>query len=265
VLRKLYDEDCHVKVIRFRRNFGQSAALYAGFDHAKGDIIITLDADLQNDPKDIPNLLKKLEEGYDLVCGWRYQRKDPLSKRIPSKISNWLARQVFGLGLHDLGCTLRVYKKETIRDLEIYGETHRYIPALIAWKGFRVTEVKVQHHPRKHGKTKYGFTRLVKGFIDMLTVKFLSSYLSRPAHIFGFSGIMLLIAGFIIGSYLLFIRFFYATPIADRPLLLLSILLFIMGIQLLSIGLVGEVTSRIFYSIKQAKPYSISKILEHKM
>lgn len=263
VLRKLYDENSHVKVVRFRRSFGQSAALYAGFDHARGDIVITLDADLQNDPNDIPDLLKKLDEGYDLVCGWRYQRKDPITKKIPSKISNWLSHRILGINVHDMGCTLRAYKKEVTRELDLYGEMHRYIPALIEWKGFKVTEVKVQHHPRKYGKTKYGFSRLVNGFIDLLTVKFFSSYLTRPAHIFGLSGIIFFMLGSIIGVYLAAMRLFYAMPITDRPLLLLSVLLVILGIQMFSIGLMGEMMTRIFYSVKQMKPYSISEILEH--
>jgi glycosyltransferase involved in cell wall biosynthesis len=264
VLRKLYDENHQVKVIRFRRNFGQSSALYAGFEHAKGEIIVTLDADLQNNPEDIPHLLQKLDEGFDVVCGWRRKRQDPLAKKIPSRIFNWLTRRTFGINIHDASCTLRAYRKEVIEDLEIYGETHRYIPALIAWKGFRVAEMEVQHNPRKRGKTKYSFTRLVKGSLDMFTVKFLTSYLARPAYIFGLSGILLLIAGIITGSYLVAIKLLYAMPIADRPLLLLSVLLSILGIQMISIGLISETISRIFYSVKQAKPYSIGEILEHK-
>ena len=264
VLRKLYDEDCHVKVIRFRRNFGQSSALYAGFEHAKGEIIVTIDADLQNNPEDIPHLLQKLDEGFDVVCGWRKKRQDSLAKKIPSRIFNWIVQRTFGIDIHDASCTLRAYRKEAIENLEIYGEMHRYIPALIAWKGFRVAEIEVQHNPRKHGKTKYNFTRLVKGFLDLLTVKFFTSYLARPAHILGLFGILLLIAGIITGSYLVVIKLLYAMPIADRPLLLLSVLLNILGIQMISIGLISEIMSRIFYSVKQAKPYSISEILEHK-
>ena len=263
ILHELFNKDHHVRVIEFRRRFGQSAALDAAFAHAKGNIIITIDADQQNDPEDIPNILEKLKD-YDVVCGWRTQRQDPLTKRIPSKIYNWLARRILQTDIHDLNCGLRGFRKETIVGIELLGEMHRYLPVLTAWRGFKITEIKVQHSPRKRGKSKYGFPRLVKGFIDMLTVKFLTSYSASPAYILGLSGILVSMIGFISGLYLVAIKFLYNIRIGERPLLLLSILLMIIGVQMLSFGLISEVTSRVFYRVSERKPYVIREILEHR-
>lgn len=263
IMCKIYNEDKHVKIIRFRSHFGKSAALDAGFTHARGDIIITIDADLQYDPESIGDLIDAMRE-LDVVCGWRVKRQDPFTKIISSKIFNWLVRCILGIKVHDLNCGLKGFKKETINDLDVLGEMHRYIPALAAWKGFKVGEVKIKHDPRKRGKSKYGFTRLFKGLIDMLTVKFLISYSSRPSHIFGLLGTAFSTIGFIIGFYLVILSFFYGVRIGNRPLLLLSILLLILGIQMISFGMMAEMTSRIFYSVKKNKPYNIDTILDNK-
>lgn len=261
-LKKIHEKDNTIKIIKFRKNFGQSAAIAAGFEYAKGEIIITLDGDLQNDPADIPSLLAKIDDGYDVISGWRRKRKDPLSKKIPSRISNWLARYLTKVNIHDFGCTLKAYNKEAIEDIELYGEMHRYIPALLAWKGFKVGEVEVSHHPRRHGKPKYGVSRLVKGFMDLITVKFLLSYSTKPLHIFGTLGAFSILIGLLSGAYLSFIRLAYKVPIADRPLLLLSVLLIFLGAQFISMGLLGEIMIRIYYQNQNKSVYSIEHYLE---
>lgn len=262
IMTEIYNEDKHVKIIKFKVHFGQSAGLDAAFNYAKGDIIITIDADLQNDPVNILDLLEALKD-FDIVIGYRNKRQDPFTKRVPSKIYNWLARRILKVNLHDLNCGLKAFKKEALQDIKMMGEMHRYTPILAAWRGFRVGEVNIKHHPRKHGKSKYGFTRLFKGLIDMLTVKFLISYSTRPAHIFGFLGIALSMIGFITGLYLVILKYLYHVGIGDRPLLLLTILLFFLGIQMTSFGMMAEMTSRILYRVKKDKPYTIQEILDH--
>lgn len=261
LIKDLHERDNNVKLIRFRKNFGQSAAIAAGFEYAKGDIIITMDGDLQNDPRDIPSLLAKIEEGYDAVSGWRRNRKDPFTKKIPSKISNWLARYLTKVNIHDFGCTLKAYKKEAIEDIELYGETHRYIPALLFWKGFKLSEVKVRHHQRKYGKSRYGTWRLVKGFLDLLNLTFWTQYSARPLHFFGALGLIQLLVGFLIGVYLTVIRVFLGYPIAERPLLLLSVLLVILGVQLITFGFLGEIIIRIYYAKEGKKAYEIERVV----
>jgi len=252
--------DESVKIIKFRKNFGQSSAILAGFDHADGDVIITMDADLQNDPKDIPKLLEKINEGYDVVSGWRADRKDPLlSKKLPSKLSNWLARKMTGVDIHDFGCTLKAYRSKALKDLELYGEMHRYIPALLARKGFRDAEVKVSHYSRKFGETKYGIVRLFHGFLDLINLKFWSQYSTRPLHFFGVLGILQFFLGFLIGVYLLMLRFLYQRGIADRPLLLLAILLIILGIQFITFGFLSEILVKLYYT--ERRSYEIEKYL----
>ena len=261
IMCEIFSKDKHVRVIRFRGHYGKSAALDAGFTHADGDIIITIDADMQDDPESIPDLLEALKE-FNVVCGWRYKRKDPFTKIIASKIYNWLVRRVLKVEIHDLNCGLRGFRKDTIKDIEVLGEMHRYLPALAAWQGFRVGEVKIRHSLRKLGKSKYGFTRLFKGLIDMLTVKFLVSYSARPAHLFGLFGTALSMTGFVTGLYLVTIKFLYNVGISDRPLLLLTILLIVLGFQMISFGMMAEMTSRILYSVKKDKPYAIQEVLE---
>ena len=263
LMEDIHSRDKEVKVIKFRRNFGQSSAILAGFDHAEGDIIITMDADMQNDPKDIPKLLEKINEGYDVVSGWRADRKDPfLSKKLPSKLSNWLARKMTGVNIHDSGCTLKAYKGKALRNLELYGEMHRYIPALLARKGFRITEVKVTHNPRKFGETKYGVRRLFHGLLDLINIKFWNQYSKRPLHFFGSIGILQFFFGFILGLYLLFVKFVYNQGIAERPLLLLAILLIILGIQFIIFGFMSDILVKLYYTGR--KSYDIEKYIVKK-
>ena len=262
ILKSIHEIDRRVKVIRFRKNFGQTAVLSAGFDHAKGKIIVTMDADLQNDPEDIPLLLGKIEEGYDVVSGWRADRKDPISKKIPSRISNWLASKLTGLKLHDFGCTLKAYRKEIIKNVRLYGDHHRYIPALASWQGAKIAEVKVRHHPRKHGKSKYGFKRLLRGFLDLIVVKFLVDYSTRPMHFFGILGLLLILGGFILGLSLVIERFLFHISLSDRPLLLLAVLLIIVGLQFLMIGLIGELVIRTYFETHKKPTYVIEEVIE---
>jgi glycosyltransferase involved in cell wall biosynthesis len=263
-VKYLHKKDNHVKAIRLRKNFGQTAAISAGFDNAKGDIIITMDGDMQNSPRDIPKLLAKINEGYDVVSGWRYKRQDPgFSKKIPSKLSNRLARRLTGLDLHDFGCTLKAYRKEAVSDLELYGETHRYIPALIAWYGFRIAEVKVEHRPRMKGETKYSAKRLLRGFLDLLNIKFWSDYSTRPIHFFGRMGAISLIIGFLISIYKIVMRFAFNDPLEAGPLLIFSVMLIILGVQLIMFGFLGEIMIKMYYQGKR-KTYNIKEFLGEK-
>lgn len=262
ILKGIHEGDSKVRIIKFRRNFGQTPAIRAGFEHATGDVIIMMDADLQNDPKDIPRLLDKLDEGFDVVSGWRKNRRDPLfTKKIPSRLSNHLARRLTGVDIHDFGCTLKAYRSEAIQDLELYGEMHRYIPALLAWKGFRVSEVTIMHHPRKYGETKYGVTRLVKGFLDLMVVTFWRKYSTRPIHLFGGLGILTGFLGFLISFYLTSMKILYNQSLTDRPLLLLGILLIIIGVQFIIFGLLADIMVRVYYRTEN-KSHNIEKILK---
>ena len=261
-LQALHAKDKRVKVIRFKKNFGQSAAMTAGFDYAHGEVIVTMDADLQNDPADIPSLLQELDNGYDVVCGWRQDRKDSTSKRGFSRFSNWLRRRWTGESLHDSGCSLRAYKNRCLNDLELYGEMHRYIPALLLWKGYEIGEVKVTHRPRIRGKTKYDWQRLLKGFLDLLLVTFWQRYSLRPMHIFGALGLLLAIAGIVLGGYLGVERIFFGVGLADRPLLLLAILMVIVGIQFIVFGVLADIMIRVYYGQGGRKNYTIEKVIE---
>jgi len=258
ILNQLHEKDPDVKIIRFRRNFGQTAALSAGFNYAKGDIIITMDGDLQNDPKDIPRLVDKIQEGNDIVCGWRADRNDPfLSKKIPSLISNWLARQLTGVKIHDSGCTLKAFRSEVVRNIRLYGELHRYIPAVASWMGVTIEEITVKHHPRTHGKSNYNISRLFRGMLDLMTVTFLISYSTRPMQLFGIPGAISVCLGFLIGGYLSVVRLLYNESIGDRPLLMLAVLLTIMGIQFISMGLLGEIIVRTYYEVLNKQIYAM--------
>jgi len=231
VLSKIQKNDSRVKAIRFRKNFGQTAALSAGFDHARGDIIVTLDADLQNDSQDIPKLIEKLNEGYDIVNGWRFDRKDPfISRRLPSIIANKIISIITRVKLHDYGCTLRVFRKEIIKNIRLYGEMHRFIPAIASGMGISICEVKVNHRARKYGKSKYGISRTIRVILDLITVKFLLSYATRPIQVFGLLGFCSGVIGFAIALYLTIQRQFFEIPLANRPLLLLAILLIFIGL-----------------------------------
>lgn len=261
ILKTIRNKDKKVKIIKFRTNFGQTAAIVAGIDHSKGEVIITMDADLQNDPADIPELLKKIEEGYDVVSGWRYNRKDTFSKRFFSKISNWLAIKLTNVNIHDFGCTLKAYKRDALEDVILYGEMHRYIPALVAWKGYSVTEIKVKHHERKRGKTKYSRSRLFKGLLDLMNISFTTKYSNKPIYFFGFWGLILSAIGFVIGLYMIFSKIVYAAEIADRPLLLLSILLVILGIQFITFGFLSGMIVNLKYEASNKRIYKIKEKL----
>ena len=261
-IKELHEKDTKIKCLRFRKNFGQTPALRAGFEYSHGEYIITIDGDLQNDPVDIPRLIEKIHEGYDVVSGWRYNRKDSFGKRIFSKFSNWLARRLTGVMLHDFGCTLKAYKKEAIKDIELYGEMHRYIPAVVAWQGFLVNEIKVCHHPRKRGKTKYGVTRLLKGFFDLLNFKFWSNFSTNPLHFFGGAGLLSFFCGFLMALYLVILKFFFSEELSTRPLLLLALLLMILGVQLIMFGFLAEMMTRNYFESSNKRNFAIDEIVE---
>jgi glycosyltransferase involved in cell wall biosynthesis len=251
ILKEIHKKDKRVKLIKFRRNFGKASALSSGFQRAKGEIIITMDADLQDDPKEIPRFIEKIKEGYDLVSGWKKERKDPLTKKIPSKIFNKLASILTGVKIHDFNCGYKAYRREVIENLEIYGELYRYIPALAHSKGFSVTEIPVIHHERKHGKSKYGWERILKGFLDLITVIFITKFLKRPMHFFGGTGIIFFSTGFIINLSLVIYKFLTGALIGTRPLLTLGVLLMIVGVQFLSTGLIAEMLNNITHERKR--------------
>jgi len=240
VLRQFYNEDSRFKIVKFRTNFGKSAALNAGFAVAKGSIVYTMDADLQDDPNELPRLLEKLEEGYDLVSGWKKVRHDPVSKTLPSKFFNWVTSKFAGIRLHDFNCGLKIYKSEVVKALDVYGEMHRYLPAIANIMGFRVTELPVTHHPRKHGKSKFGVSRFLKGFLDLLTVMVTTKYVKRPLHFFGTLGSIFALVGFGIDAWLTVEWLLGQTYLSERPLAILGVALIIVGIQFITFGLLGE-------------------------
>ena len=260
IMEKLCQQDRHVRVIEFRRNFGKAAALSVGFSEAKGKMVITMDADLQDEPEEIPRFLAALDEGYDLVSGWKYPRLDPLSKTLPSALFNLTTRLLTGVPVHDFNCGFKAYRYEVVRELNIYGELYRYIPALAHWRGFKVGEIKVRHHPRLYGRSKYGWSRFARGLFDLMTVLFLNRYNRRPLHLFGWMGLLSLLAGFVINLYLALLWFEGVRPIGTRPLLSLGVLLVFMGIQFVSFGLLAELIARLLsssqddYSIKRRVP-----------
>jgi len=261
-MQALHTEDKRVKIVKLKKNFGQSAAMAAGLDYAHGDVIITMDADLQNDPADIPALLEELDKGYDVVCGWRQKRKDTISKKLFSRFANRLRKSLTGEIIHDSGCTLRAYRGECLKDLELYGEMHRYIPAILSWKGYSFGEILATHRPRTLGKTKYGFRRIPKGFLDLLLVAFWKRYSLRPIHILGGSGLVLAIAGFILGVYLVVERLAYSVSLSDRPLFMLAILMVIIGIQFLVFGVLADILIRIYNAQADRKVYTIDEVIE---
>ncbi len=265
ILARLQTGDVHLRVIRFRRNFGQTAAFSAGFAHARGRLIITSDGDLQNDPRDIPTMVGKLEdEQLDIVCGWRKDRQDDfLSRRLPSTLANRLISWSTGVRLHDYGCSLKVFRNEVVKPLRLYGEMHRFIPAIASEQGVAIGETVVNHRARKHGSSKYGISRTIRVVLDLITVKFLLSYATRPLQIFGLVGIGMLIPGIGITGYLGLIRLLGQQAIANRPLLLFGILLVSTGVQLITLGLLAELQARTYHE-SQSKPiYVIREIREH--
>jgi glycosyltransferase involved in cell wall biosynthesis len=244
VLRELKSRNPRVKAIRFRRNYGKSAALQVGFQKAQGEYVITMDADLQDDPAEIPNLIKELRGGLDVVSGWKKKRKDPLGKTIPSKFFNFVTSVVTGIKIHDFNCGLKGYKLDVVKSVNVYGELHRYIPALAHWAGFRVGETIVNHRPRRYGKTKFGMARYSRGFLDLLTVVFTTRYFSRPLHLFGGWGILSTLAGLITSAWLVYEKYMNGQPLSNRPLFIVALIMVIVGVQFVSMGLLGELITK---------------------
>ncbi len=259
VLRSLKLEEPHLRIISFRRNFGQTAAFAAGFDLARGLYVITMDADGQNDPADIPRLLKVMEEGeYDIVSGWRQQRKEPLlSRRLPSMIANRIIGRSTGVRLHDYGCSLKVYHRDVAKQVKLYGELHRFIPALASGIGVRVAEVPVNDRPRRYGRSKYNLSKTIRVVLDLLTVSFLLSYLGRPMQLFGLAGLISGGIGFLLGLYLTGLKLIGGVEIGNRPLLSLAVLLLILGVQFLVMGLLGELQTRTYFEVQNKPIYVI--------
>ncbi len=265
VLVDIQSRDTAVRVIRLRRNFGQTAAFAAGFAHARGRLIATSDGDLQNDPADLPAMVDKIDDGHDIVCGWRKQRKDPwLTRRLVSNIANWLISKTTGVHLHDYGCSLKVFRSEVIQSLRLYGEMHRFIPALASEQGVRIHEVVVNHRPRRQGVSKYGLSRMPRVVLDLVTVKFLLSYSTRPLQMFGPPGLLMGLTGTAIVGYLGYIRLFAGQAIGDRPVLLLGILLLFAGMQLVTLGLLAEMQARTYHESQNKPIYVVRDLLEQK-
>ncbi len=243
-----------LKLVELKRNYGQTAAMSAGFDRARGEYVVPLDADLQNDPNDIPGMLDKLEEGHDVVCGWRKNRKDKLiSRKIPSKMANWLIGRVTGVKLHDYGCTLKAFRAEYVKGMRLYGEMHRFLPVYAKWQGARITEMVVNHHPREHGTSKYGIGRTFKVMLDLITVKFLGDYSTKPLYMFGRPGLLCCFLGVLCAAVAVVQKFTIEAWMHRNPLVLLAVMLFVVGIQLIGMGLVAELQVRTYHE-SQAKP-----------
>jgi glycosyltransferase involved in cell wall biosynthesis len=269
ILGRLQAVDPHLRVIRFRRNFGQTAAFAAGFDHARGGIIVTSDGDLQNDPKDIPAMVERLERGFDIVCGWRKDRKDALiSRKFPSAIANRLISAATGVRLHDYGCSLKVFRAEVVKPLKLYGEMHRFLPAIASEQGVLIDEVVVHHRPRRHGRSNYGIGRTIRVILDLITVKFLLSYSTRPLQIFGLVGGAMGLMGLLVTGWLASVRLMGMLglmpdqSIGNRPLLLFGILLVFTGVQLLTLGLLAEIQARTYHESQNKPTYAIREILQ---
>jgi len=262
ILEKLHRQDGRLKVISFRRNFGQTAAMSAGFDHARGRFIVTMDADLQNPPEEVGKLLEKMDEGFDIVSGWRKDRKDRyITRLLPSKIANFLVSRLTGVELHDYGCSLKCYRKEVVKNIRLYGEMHRFIPAVASSVGAKVAEVEVAHEQRRYGKSKYGLSRTLRVFLDIILVKFLLSFQTRPIQLFGLAGIIFGFFGGLFGLYLSYVRLVLQQSIGNRPLLMLSVLLLVLGVQLVMMGLLGEISMRTYFESQGKKTYIIREQL----
>ena len=259
-VKEAHEIDNRVKLVSLRRNFGKAAALCAGFDHSHGEILITMDGDLQDDPDEIPHFLEKLEsEDLDLVSGWKEQRQDPASKRYPSRLFNWVTRKLASVDLHDFNCGFKAYRREVLDEIALYGELHRYIPVLASRRGFKLGELSVVHHPREHGTSKYGWDRYYKGLLDLITVLFITKYTRRPLHLFGMIGLSSLFVGFGINVYLA-VLWLSGQTLSNRPLLLLGILLMLLGIQVLTTGLIGEMIT--FKNFNRTDTYSVRERVE---
>jgi glycosyltransferase involved in cell wall biosynthesis len=264
VLKRLYDADIRVRVVLFRRNFGQTAALSAGFTHARGNIIVAMDADLQNDPADIPKMIEKLNEGFDVVSGWRKNRQDnPITRLLPSKIANWLISSITGVKLHDYGCTLKVYRKEVLNMTKLYGEMHRFIPAMASWSGAKIAEMQVNHKARAAGLSKYGLGRTWKVLLDLITVNFLGSYSTKPIYVFGGLGLLSAVASVIFCLLVIYQKLSDNVAMNRNPLLLLTAVLGISTIQFILMGLLAELLVRTYHESQNRPTYVIRDILEH--
>ncbi len=246
VIQRVHQEDARFAGIRFRRNYGKSAALAVGFERARGRYVVTIDADLQDDPHEIPAMIEMLSaQGYDLVSGWKKKRNDPISKTIPSRVINTVTRRLTGIPLHDINCGLKAYRKEVVKSVRVYGELHRYIPLLAKWEGFhRISEKPVRHHARKYGRTKFGFERFIRGFLDLISVLFMTRFAARPMHFFGTIGSVFFLGGFVISLWISVDKVFFDNPIGDRPLLLFGVMLIVLGFQMFTTGLLGEMIIR---------------------
>jgi len=263
LLREAARRDPHLRAVLLRRNFGQTAALAAAVAHARGPILVPLDGDLQNDPADIPRMLSKLEEGYDVVSGWRVHRKDPyLTRILPSRLANRLISVISGVPLHDYGCTLKAYRREVLEPADLVGEMHRFIPVLASWRGARVAEVPVAHNPRLRGQSKYGLGRTFKVVLDLTTVKFLGTFLTKPIYLFGGAGMVVGILGVLCAAWTLYEKFFHGIYVKDQPLFLVSIFLSLVGLQLVVSGLLGEVLSRVYFAASHTPPYVVREVVE---
>lgn len=259
MIKELSEQKEVVSGISFSRNYGKSVALQAGFESVRGEYVVTMDADLQDDPEEVPGMIKMLESGYDLVSGWKKERHDPISKTIPSKFFNFVTRKAAGIDLNDFNCGLKAYRAEVVENIYLYGELHRYIPMLAKREGYgRIAEKVVKHHPRKYGKTKFGFNRFMNGFLDLITITFVQRYLQKPMHFFGTIGVLLLLAGGVINLYLVYIKFVHNQGIGDRPLLFLGVLLMVLGVQLFSTGLIGELINK--NHVEKQKPRVREKV-----
>jgi glycosyltransferase involved in cell wall biosynthesis len=264
-LAQLYQSEPHLRVVRLKRNFGQTAAVAAGLAYANGEVVVMMDGDGQNDPADIPGLLAELDRGNDLVSGWRHSRRDALlSRRLPSWIANRLISQMMEVRLHDYGCTLKAMRKDVAKNLKLYGEMHRFIPAIAYERGARIAELKVNHRVRSRGRSKYGIGRTLRVILDLLTVKFLTSYSTRPAHVFGPVGVASVGVGFLIAAYLTIQKLVYQAGIGGRPLLLLAILLIFIGFQFITMGLLGEMLARTYHETQDRPVYAVGEILEER-
>jgi glycosyltransferase involved in cell wall biosynthesis len=261
-LRDIAQRDKRVRVIRFRRNFGQTAALSAGIDHARGEIIVPMDGDLQNDPNDIPRMLAKLDEGYDVVSGWRKNRQDSFQRRLPSIIANRLISWISGVRLHDYGCSLKAYRKDVIEDVRLYGEMHRFVPIYASWQGARVTEMVVEHHARTRGVSKYGFERIIKVVLDMIVVKFLSSYSTKPIYVFGGFGLFALFMSGFTFLWMIYLKAIGYADFVQTPLPLVTVMFLLVGCLSVLLGLVAELSIRTYYESQDKRTYSIKAIEE---
>lgn len=260
-LKKIHSENASTKIINLNKNFGQTAAIVAGFDLAEGQIIITMDGDLQSDPHDIPKLLEEIDKSYDIVSGWRKRRKDPILRVIPSRFANWLISILLGLKLNDYGCTLKAYRRDIVKNMNLYGEMHRFIPAVASWNGAKIKEIEVNHRPRKYGKSKYGFNRVIRVLLDLIVMAFLSEYQTKPIRFFGGLAIINFLLAILSFIGLIGMKIFRGADMTGNPLIILVVLFLLVGVQLISIGLISEINIRTYFESQNKKIYHIKEII----